>query len=180
MTEERLQKRLQRREPEALEDLMEQYKKLLYITIANVLGRTGTHGDIEELVSDTFLAVWNYAENIQPGNLKAYLCTTARNKAKSFLRSRKTLPMDLDEIEVSTTADSPEEAVLQKELSRQVKRAIHKMRPKDKEIFLRYYYYLQNTEEISQKMNIPASTVRSRLARGRRILEKYLSKEALF
>ena len=57
MTEEKLLRRLQRREPEALEDLMEQYQKLMYITIYNVLGKSGTQGDIEELVSDTFLAV---------------------------------------------------------------------------------------------------------------------------
>ena len=180
MTEEKLLRRLQRREPEALEDLMEQYQKLMYITIYNVLGKSGTQGDIEELVSDTFLAVWNYADNIHPGKLKSYLCTTARNKAKTFLRNRKKLPMDLDEIDIETTAQSPEEAIMQEDLRRQVQRAIHKMRPKDREIFLRYYYYLQTSDEIADKMDIPASTVRSRLARGRKILEKHLSKEALF
>lgn len=180
MTDERLLKRLKRREPEALEDLMERYNKLIYITISNVLGRFGTQGDVEELVSDTFLAVWNYAEHIQNEKLKAYLCTTARNKAKTFLRSRKALPMDLDEVDLISSADSPEEAVMQEDLQRQVKRAIHKMRPKDREIFLRYYYYLQTAEEISEKMNIPASTVRSRLVRGRKILQNYLNKEALF
>ena len=180
MTDERLLLRLQRREPEALEDLMERYNKLVYITISNVLGRTGTQGDVEELVSDTFLAVWNYAENIQGTKLKAYLCTTGRNKAKSFLRSRKTLPMDLDEVDLVTSTDSPEEAVMQKDLQNQVKKAIHKMRPKDREIFLRYYYYLQTAEEIGERMNIPSSTVRSRLIRGRKILQKSLNKEVLF
>lgn len=180
MTDERLRKGLRQREPEALEELMDQYHKLVSLTICNVLGRTGTRSDVEELVSDTFLAVWNYAEHIHPGKLRAYLCTTARNKAKTFLRSRKALPMDLDEIEIRTTAASPEEAVMQEELRRQVQKAIHKMRPKDREIFLRHYYYLQTSEEIAEKMGIPASTVRSRLSRGRKILEKYLSKEALY
>lgn len=180
MTEEKLLRRLKAQDPEALEELMETYQKLIYITISNILGRLGSPNDIEELVSDTFLAVWNYAENISPGKLRAYLCTTARNRAKSFLRSKKALPMDVDEVEISTAAPSPEEAIMQKDVTQQVKKAINKMRPKDREIFLRYYYYFQTSEEIAEAMSIPSSTVRSRLIRGRKILQKYLNKEALF
>lgn len=180
MTEEKLLRRLKAQDPEALEELMDTYGKLVYINISNILGRIATAGDIEELVSDTFLAVWNYADNIGSGKLKAYLCTTARNKAKSFLRSRKRLPMDGDEVEITASAGSPEEALMQAELKRQVKSAINKMRPKDREIFLRYYYYFQTSEEIAAEMNIPASTVRSRLVRGKKILQKYLSKEVIF
>lgn len=180
MTEDKLLRRLKMQDPEALEELMETYQKLVYINISNILGRTGTAGDIEELVSDTFLAVWNYADNIGSGKLKAYLCTTARNKAKSFLRSRKILPMDADEVEITDSVDGPEETVMQAEVQRQVKTAINKMRPKDREIFLRYYYYFQTSEEIAAEMDIPPSTVRSRLIRGKKILQKYLSKEVLF
>lgn len=180
MTEEKLLRRLKAQDPEALEELMETFGKLVYINISNILGRTGTAGDIEELVSDTFLAVWNYADHISPGKLRAYLCTTARNKAKSYLRSKKALPMDTDEVDIATSADSPEEAVMQAEVQRQVKSAINKMRPKDREIFLRYYYYFQTSDEIAAEMNIPASTVRSRLGRGKKILQKYISKEVLF
>jgi RNA polymerase sigma-70 factor (ECF subfamily) len=51
------------------------------------------------------------------------------------------------------------------------------MRPKDREIFLRYYYYLETTDEIAQKMHLSGSAVRSRLTRGRKTLKTILSKE---
>ena len=51
------------------------------------------------------------------------------------------------------------------------------MRPKDREIFLRYYYCLQTAEEIAAALHMPSSTVRSRLVRGRKALAKVLGKE---
>lgn len=180
MTDDELLKNLQTREPGALEEMMQKYNRLLYTIIYNILKNSGCHGDMEELVSDTFYAVWTHADNIRPGNLKAYLSITARNKAKTFLRSRQPFAMDIDELELPDSYLTPEGMLLQEELSHSIQRAIHRMRPGDREIFLRYYYYLQNTEEIVEHMNMPASTVRSHLARGRKVLKKMLSKEVAF
>ena len=166
-------------EPSAMERMMDKYQVYVYTIIRNVLGSAGNQADAEELVSDTFYAVWQHRGSIQPGKLRSYLCVTARNKAKSFLRSRRELPMDLDTIDLPDGGSSLEDQVIREERARLVRRAIRRMRPKDREIFLRYYYYLQNTEQIAQKMRLPASTVRSRLARGRKLLEKLLSEEGL-
>lgn len=177
MTTEPLLSRLQAGDPEALAALMEQYRSYVCTIIANILGTAGQPSDIEELVSDTFYAIWSHAASIQPGKLKAYLGVTARNKAKSFLRSLRELPMDLDTVELPDPKDSPDDSLIRQETAMQVKRAIHKMRPKDREIFLRYYYYMQPTDVIAKHMSIPASTVRSRLSRGRKILKTILRKE---
>lgn len=180
MTDEILLRRLKAQEPEALETMMNRYNKLVYTIIYNMIKSTGGHADVEELVSDTFFSVWNHAQNIDHGKLKAYLTITARNKAKSFLRSRRPLAMDIDEIDLPDSADNPEDTAMAQELQQCVKKAIGKMRPSDREIFLRYYYYLQSSEEIAEEMHMPSSTIRTRLARGRKILKKHLSKEALF
>jgi RNA polymerase sigma-70 factor (ECF subfamily) len=179
MTDERLLRQLQARQQDALEDLMEKYRRYVYTVIANVLGSSGTHADAEELTSDTFYSVWSHADTIKPGKLKAYLAVTARNKAKSFLRSSRPLPMDLDTIELPDDGNSLEDTVMQADLQRRIQKALHKMRPKDREIFLRHYYYLQTSEQIALVMGIPSSTVRTRLARGRKILKEILSKEEL-
>lgn len=179
MTDEQLLRRLRARQPEALEDLMEKYRRTVTVMIANVLGSAGTPADAEELASDTFYAVWQYADHIRPGKLRAYLTVTARNKAKSFLRSRRELVMDLDTIDLPDAGDTMDEALIREELARRVRRAIRKMRPRDREIFLRYYYYMQTTEQIAQEMGMEAATVRSRLHRGRKTLKDILSKEGL-
>lgn len=169
---------LQSGQPEALEALMAKYRRYVYTIIANILGSAGRPPDVEELTADTFYAVWRHANAIHSGKLKAYLCTTARNTAKTFLRKDRELPMDLDSIELPDDGDSLDETLMQQELATRVRRAIHKMRPKDREIFLRYYYYLQTAEQIALHMSMPAGTVRSRLSRGRKILKTMLEKEA--
>ena len=177
MTDDRILKGLREQDPNALEALMGKYRNLVTKIISNVLGSAGTPDDVEELSSDTFFAVWNYAHGVKNGKLKAYLSSTARNKAKTFLRGRRELPMDLDMIEIPDSGPTPEDRAMEEELSQMLRKAIDRMRPKDREIFLRYYYYFETTGEISERMGIPDATVRSRLSRGRKILQKYLSKE---
>ena len=143
-----------------------------------LMNTSGTPSDAEELTSDTFYAVWNHAGTIDARNLKAYLAVTARNKAKSFLRKHRELPMDLDTLPLSSGL-SLEDHALEQELKTVLHRAIDKMRPQDRDIFLRYYYYMQTTSQISQLLNIPHSTVRTRLMRGRKTLQKMLIKEGL-
>ena len=173
-----LLRRMQAGDDKALGQLMNKYGGYVYRVIANVLLTSGTPSDAEELTSDTFYAVWNHAGTIDARNLKAYLAVTARNKAKSFLRKHRELPMDLDTLPLSSGL-SLEDHALEQELKTVLHRAIDKMRPQDRDIFLRYYYYMQTTSQISQLLNIPHSTVRTRLMRGRKTLQKMLIKEGL-
>ena len=173
-----LLRRMQAGDGKALGQLMNKYGSYVYRVIANVLLTSGTPSDAEELTSDTFYAVWNHAGTIDARNLKAYLAVTARNKAKSFLRKHRELPMDLDTLPLSSGL-SLEDHALEQELKTILHRAIDKMRPQDRDIFLRYYYYMQTTSQISQLLNIPHSTVRTRLMRGRKTLQKMLIKEGL-
>lgn len=173
-----LLRRMQAGDDKALGLLMNKYGSYVYRVIANVLLTSGTPSDAEELTSDTFYAVWNHAGTIDARNLKAYLAVTARNKAKSFLRKHRELPMDLDTLPLSSGL-SLEDHALEQELKAVLHRAIDKMRPQDRDIFLRYYYYMQTTSQISQLLNIPHSTVRTRLMRGRKTLQKMLIKEGL-
>ena len=122
-------------EPSAMERMMDKYQVYVYTIIRNVLGSAGNQADAEELVSDTFYAVWQHRGSIQPGKLRSYLCVTARNKAKSFLRSHRELPMDLDTIDLPDGGSSLEDQVIREERARLVRRAIRRMRPKDREIF---------------------------------------------
>ena len=173
-----LLRRMQLGDDKALSQLMDRYGGYVYRVIANVLLQAGTASDAEELTSDTFYAVWSHAGTISPRNLKAYLAVTARNKAKSFLRKHRELPMDLDTLPLSDGITLEDQA-MEQELKQLLYKAIDKMRSQDRDIFLRYYYYMQTTQQISQLLNIPHSTVRTRLMRGRKTLKKLLTKEGL-
>ena len=177
MTDHQLLQRLRARDQEALAQLQERYHGYLTTVITAILGKAGTSADAEELCNDTFLSVWNSVNAIEDEKLKPYLAAAARNKAKSWLRKRGELEMDLDEIDLPDQSDSLEEQTIQKELAATVRKAVDSMPRREREVFLRYYYYLQPGDEISREMGIPASTVRTILARGRKALRKKLQKE---
>ncbi len=177
MRDAALLERLQRKDPDALEQLSERYRSYVCTVLSNMLQGVGAWADVEELCSDVFLALWQHAPEIRTGSLKPWLGTVARNRAKSWLRSRRELPMDLDEIELPDDGPGLEDEVMRKELAAAVRRAVDSLRPKDREIFLRYYFYLQPAETIAAELGLAPASVRSRLSRGREVLRKKLEKE---
>ena len=177
MDEEALLRQLRRRKPEALEQLIRQYNGYVAAIIRGILGPAYSDMDVEELVSDVFIALWNHAEALKPGHTKAYIGATARNHAKSFLRKRQILPMDLDALPPLTSGDSPEEQFLVQEQARLVREAVEQMGEPNREIFLRYYYYFQPTAQIAQALNMEPGAIRARLMRGRDALKATFWKE---
>ena len=179
MTEEKLLKGLRSRQPAALEELISQYNRYVATILTAVLGTNARTEDVEELASDVFVAVWNHADALKPGKVKAYIGAAARNTAKSFLRKQRKLPMDEDELLEIAERQTPEHTLLKKERRKLVQEAVLRMEQPDREIFLRYYYYLQSSTEIAQAMGMGASTVRVRLMRGRNVLRNILCKEEI-
>lgn len=145
-----------------------------------MLGKTCREEDAEELTADVFYSVFRRAGSISPGKLQAYLGAAARNRAKDFLRKQKPLEADLDELTLPDgEGTAPEAELLRRERQMRVKEAIFSMEPVDREIFLRYYYYLQPAPEIAEAMRLTPGAVRTRLSRGRAALKKRLSQEEL-
>lgn len=179
MTDHQLLRNIQASQPNAMNDLMAKYSRYAYNVIAYILGHAGQHEDVEELLQDTFLSVWQHADRIQPQKMKSYIGTVARNKAKNWLRDNPKKYFETDWIEIPDQGNSMEDAALRKETARQVQRALRRMNARDREIFLRHYYYLQTAEEIAAWMGLSRNTVLSRLSRGKKILKKELGKEGL-
>ena len=71
---------------------------------------------------------------------------------------------------------NPEAVLEEKEKAKAVKRAVLRMHHPEREIFLRHYFYCQKIEIISEEMNIPLSTVKTKLRRGRARLGRELEK----
>ncbi|MBQ2202822.1 MAG: sigma-70 family RNA polymerase sigma factor [Oscillospiraceae bacterium] len=177
MTDNQLLRRLRAHDQDALVQLNDRYYDYLCAVIMQILGRAGAYADAEEICNDTIHAVWNNANSIKDEKLKPYLVTAARNRAKSWLRHRGTLEMDLDEIELPDSGTTLEDTAIREELAAAVRRAVDSMPRREREVFLRYYFYCQPGDEIARQLDIPASTVRSILSRGREKLRGKLMKE---
>ena len=180
MTEEEALQRLRAQDTAVLHWLIRQYNRYVASIIRAVLGKTCRDVDAEELTADVFYSVFRRAGSISPGKLQAYLGAAARNRAKDFLRKQKPLEADLDELTLPDgEGTAPEAELLRRERQMRVKEAIFSMEPVDREIFLRYYYYLQPAPEIAEAMRLTPGAVRTRLSRGRAALKKRLSQEEL-
>ena len=67
----------------------------------------------------------------------------------------------------------------QEERQRFVQEALNRLSKEEKEIFIRYYYFYQTTEEIGDAMGIRQNTVKSKLKRGRKKLKGFLMERGM-
>ena len=172
-----LLEQLQQKDEDALDQLTSRYKSYVCTILSNMIQGSGGWADVEELCADVFITLWQHADEVNDGKLKPWLGTVARNRAKSWLRAQHSLPMDLDEIELPDDAPGLEEEAMRAELAIAVRKAVDSLRPKDRDIFLHYYFYLQPVETIAADLDMAPVSVRSRLSRGREVLRKRLEKE---
>ena len=166
MTEEQALMLLRQRNPEGLSWLIGRYTSYVSTVIWNVISRCMTRQDAEELTADVFLALWHNSDRPRPGKVKSYLGVIARNKALNKLRDRGIELAGEDDL-LAVAVDGPEGTVEDRELARAVKDAVEALDQPDREIFVRYYYYCQQTTAIAREMDLSPEAVRQRLKRGR-------------
>lgn len=172
MRENRLIQQLQKKEPEALRQLIETYQGYVYAIVRNITRNALTEDDAEELAADVFLAVWQTADKLEAGKVRPYLAAIARNKAKSRLRVRKeTVP--LEDTMILETADLQEE-VEHTLLAEALRDTMQALPEEDSEVLIRHYYYYQQIAEIAEEMNLSPSAVKVRLHRARKKLKQLL------
>ena len=171
MEERRLLQELRAQRRGALEQMVRCYSGYVYTIVRAVLGEAVTRQDTEEVVADVFTAVWKKAAALSPeGSLRGYLAATARNMAKNRLRVRGgELPLHED---VAQDAERQEQAQL-------VRQLLAQLPERDREIFVRHYYLGQTLAAIAQVLCMPLSTVKSRLARGRKRLLRQLQERGI-
>lgn len=179
MKEAVMLQKIQAGDPAGLKALMDVYVPYVSVIVWNILRGAMSPEDGEEVVSDVFLAAWNQAANIKPGRMKSWLGAVARNKAINKLRETgRTISLEENEIDIPGT-ESPSEEIEREEERALVRQAVDSLPAQDREIFLRHYYYAQTVKEISVKMGLNESTVKTRLRRGRSKLKETLTKEGI-
>lgn len=161
---------LKRRKNSSVEELIHKYKNYVAAIVCNAIGAQASKEDIEEVIQDVFVSVWNHAEDIN--NLKGYIAVVAKNTAINKLRSIKET-VELSGMEKSLD-ETPEEFVEKKETAAMLYEAIEALGEPDCEIFVRYYYNNEKISDIAKELGIKATTVKSKMKRGKEKLREYL------
>ena len=178
MDEKELLRQLQKQRAGALEQVVAQYGAYVLAIIRNRSRGVLTPEDHEEIASDVFFALWNGAARIERGQLRPWLGAVARNRtAEAMRRQNVYLPLEDDAL---ITLDRLWEQMMEKERCAAVAQAMRVLPDEDREIFYRFYDLSQTAAQIAEDLQLNASTVRSRLMRGRRTLRGALEKGGLF
>lgn len=181
----------------ALAELYDRYSGSLYRA---ALLRTADRQVAEEVLQDTYLALWNRAELFDPrqGSLLAWLATIARNRATDRLRSLGRRPQALplssvmaeDDAERRpvdavldrstpvagvTPAVDPERAVDETWLRAEVQRALAEIPVQEREVIHLAYYEELTQTEIAARLDWPLGTVKTRTRRALRRLRHTLA-----
>ena len=130
--------------------------------------------DVEDVLQETFLAVWENAGTYQPrGTPAAWLWAIARNQAALLLRKRGPATHALLD-EGGPVSDPAEAAATRTDLDVAAAAALGPPGCPDREVWRLMYEEDRPVAEVAQLMGVPEGTVKSRAHRARRLLRAAL------
>lgn len=159
-----------------IENVMRDYTSYIY-TIINNKNCNLSDEDIEEIISDVFLAVWKNQKKLDiDKDMSSYLAGITKNL---YLKKIKYLEnvIDINDYENNLCEiESIELKTENNEKNNLIMIEINNMKQEDQKIFMSYYYYSKTMKEIAEQLKIKEEKVKSRLFRIRRKLKKSLEK----
>lgn len=172
------------RDERAVRETQERYGSYCYSIAWHILY---DRGDADECVNDTWLRAWNSIPPGRPGKLALFLGTITRNLSLDRWKRRRTMKrgggemeLALDELaECVPDIHSTEDAVEAAELERMIDAFLRTLQEKDRNIFLRRYWYVEDYIEIARRYALNLNTVKTSLFRTRSKLKRYLEREGI-
>lgn len=176
MEDRKLIARLRKKSRSALGQAIRQYTPYVSVVVWRALaGSAAATEDVEEVVSDVFLALWSHAGELDPDReLRPWLAAVAHNKAVDLLRRLPAASVPLSELDPAPTP-TPEEAAEQRDWAERLWQAVDAMEEPDHTLFLRHYYYGDKLKDVARDLGLNLSTAKSRLLRGRQALKQQLT-----
>ena len=162
---EQLVRRAKKRDPDAFTELMQLHEKDMYRTASAILPQDA---DIADAIQETILTVCEKIDTLQKNRyFKTWMIRILINKCKDILRSGRRM-ICVEELPEQAAKDTVEA-----EANLEWKEALWGLDEKYRLIVVLFYAEGLRTAEIGKLLQLPDSTVRTRLARGREQLARY-------
>lgn len=170
VNEEKLLRQLQKKKRNSINKAIEIYTPYLTTVIFNLAGTRLSTEDIEEIISDSFITLWNKSEyiDLEKGSIKSYIAKTAKNLALKKLNKQINYS-NIDDIDIACETNIDEN--ISSEL---LWSAVMNLGEPDNEIFIRYYKFNEKLKDISKSMDLNLSTIKSKLSRGKIKLKDHI------
>ncbi|MFT8312237.1 MAG: RNA polymerase sigma factor SigW [Sporolactobacillus sp.] len=184
-SEKRLIKKIRKGDQQAFAELVERYKNSVF---AICLRMVGNAQEAEDLSQEAFIRAYNHIDQYDhERKFSTWLFRIATNLSIDFLRRRKNV-VSLDAVVPGTEGlslnamlpdegEQPEDRIVRKETEEMVQGEIKKLPEKYRSAVVLKYIEDLSLKEISEIMEIPVGTVKTRIHRGREMLRKNMMAE---
>ena len=162
------------RSEQAIEELRRKYGRLCAQIARGILRN---EQDAEEVVSSSYLRLWNAIPPKRPESLCGYLCRTVRNAALNTSESNRrqhtdSIPAELEEI--LPDSKTVEGAYDSAQTARYINEFLESAAKKPRMIFVMRYYYNQSVKQIADSLSMNEGAVKTQLSRTRAALREHL------
>lgn len=168
----------------AISSLAEKYGGTMYSISYNILKSSE---DAEECVNDAYLGAWNAIPPARPSPLLAFVCRIVRNISLTRYKFKKASKRDnsgdvsFEQIADCIPADSSVDGAIETaELTRILDSWLSTLKPENRYIFMRRFWYMDTVFDIAKSMNISEASVYQRIDRMKKKLYIYLKERGVF
>lgn len=172
------------RDENAISETKKKYENYCYSIAYNILGN---NEDTNEVLNDTYLAVWNAIPPENPHSFSSFIGRITRNialnchRAKSARKRKGTVAdISLSELDECIPYSRTVEAEIdEKDLTRILNEFLSNLSLKDRRVFVRRYWYFDKVSDIAKRYGYSESKVKMILFRTREKLAENLRKEEI-
>lgn len=172
------------RDEQAIAETQASYGKYCYSIAWRILN---DREDSDECVNDTWMRAWNAIPPKRPKQLKLFLGAITRNLALDRWKGQRAMKRGggetlfaLDELaECVPAVQGTEEIAEAEELQRLINYFLHTLAPRECNVFLRRYWYVEEYGAIAERYGMKLNTVKTMLFRTRGKLRRFLEKEGI-
>lgn len=166
-------KRIADRDQSALRALLGRHQLRVYRFVLRIVRREAV---AEEVTNEVFHEAWRNAANYEGrSTVGTWLLSVAHNRAVSALRKRREESWDEDAAgSLEDDSDTPEVSLQKAGKAEQMRQCIGKLSSEHRTIIDLVYYHEKSINEVSEILNIPLNTVKTRMFYARKKLSELL------
>lgn len=165
----------------AFEELYRLTSKSAYYTASLLLKN---REDIEDVLQNSYIKAYQKLPELKnPESFESWIKTIVENECKNYIKKEKRFYISdiffknkVEEHSEEWKQPVPQEYMEREELRKSIADIIDSLSPEVRACIILYHYEDKSLNEISELLNIPLGTVKSRLHNGRKKIEKEFDK----
>ena len=185
LTDEELVSRSMGGDPESFNQLIRRWERPIYALAYRTIGR---EDDARDVVQETFLRAFRGLSGFKgQAKFSSWLYRITLNLCRDWMRRQRRTPViatpdGVDLVELageSETVETADAAVVRKDLSRAVARAMSALPEEQRAAIVLKEYHDLTFQEIADLLGCPLSTVKTRLYQGLTVLREELERSGI-